>query len=211
MQKAFKEQAKNLAEITNEIGNPFFHESEELLVLDTLDVIEESVVTTICCVEKLGMEQYEAYNKSVIRDMNTSIHKVIKKNSLPLFKHPIPKTKNKHTEQIVMLKHDVELFSLLYIVMQHGEGDMATFLKHENHPYPTSLSDRGILILGKKSNLLSVLPAEAEKEAPVAFDVKVLHGAAIVYLLSTNGVSTFEDYASDVFILYIKKQLETSK
>ena len=55
MQKAFKEQAKNLAEITIEIGNSFLYESVELLVLDTQDVIEESVVTTIRCVEKLGM------------------------------------------------------------------------------------------------------------------------------------------------------------
>ena len=110
-----------------------------------------------------------------------------------------------------MLKHDVDLFSRLYIVMQHREGDMANFFKHENHPYPPSLSDRGKIRLGKKSDLLSVLPAEAEKEAPVAFDVKILDGAAIVHLLTTNGVNTFDDYANDVFIPYIKKQLETSK
>ena len=45
----------------------------------------------------------------------------------------------------------------------------------------------------------------------MAFDVKVLDSAAIVHLLSTNGVSTFDNYASDVFIPYIKKQLEDSK
>ena len=44
----------------------------------------------------------------------------------------------------------------------------------------------------------------------MAFDVQVLDSAAIVHLLSTNGVSTFDNYAS-VFIPYIKKQLETSK
>ena len=45
----------------------------------------------------------------------------------------------------------------------------------------------------------------------MAFDVKVLDIAAIVHLLSTNGVSTFDNYASDVLIPYIKKQLEASK
>ena len=40
----------------------------------------------------------------------TSIHEVIKKNSLPLFSHPTPKTKSKQAEQTTMLKHDVELF-----------------------------------------------------------------------------------------------------
>ena len=85
---------------------------------------------------------------------------------------------------------------------------MATFFKHENHHYSPSLSDRGRLRLGKKSDLLSVLPSEAEKEAPVAFDIKVLDGAAIIHLLSTNGVTTFDDYGGDAFISCIKKQLE---
>ena len=39
---------------------------------------------------------------------------------------------------------------------------MATFFKYENPPYPSSLSNRGKLWLGKKSDLLSVLPAEAK-------------------------------------------------
>ena len=110
-----------------------------------------------------------------------------------------------------MLKHDVDLFSRLHIVMQHREGDMANFFKHENHPYSPSPSDKGKIRLGKKSDLLSVLLAEAEKEAPVAFDVKILDGAAVVHLLTMNGFYTFDDYANDGFIPYIKKQLETSK
>ena len=205
MQKSFKEQAHN------EMGNPFLHDNAELVVLDTRDVLDESVVTTVRSVEKLGVDQYKIYHGSVITDRNISIHEAIKKNSLPLFSHPTQKTKSKQAEQTTMLKHNVELFSRLYIVTQHREGDMATFFKHENHPYPPSLSDRGKIRLGKKSDLLSVLPAEAEKEAPEAFDVKVLDGAAIVHLLPTNGVSTFNDYASNVFIPYIKKQLETSR
>ena len=43
------------------------------------------------------------------------------------------------------------------------------------------------------------------------FDVKILDGAAIVYLLPTNGVRTFDVYSSDVFIPYVKKQLNASK
>ena len=54
-------------------------------------------------------------------------------------------------------------FPQLYIVMQHRQGDMSTFFKHKNHHYPPSLPDRGKLKLGKKSDLLSVLPAKAVK------------------------------------------------
>ena len=75
---------------------------------------------------------------------------------------------------------------------------MANFFKYENHPYSPSLSDWGKLKLGKKSHLLSVLPREAEKEVPVVLDVKILDGIAIVHLLTTNGVNTFDDYANDV-------------
>ena len=107
-----------------------------------------------------------------------------------------------------MLKHDVDLFSRLYIVMQHREGDMRTFFGHENHPYPPSLFDRGKLRSTKKSDLLSILAQETESsEHFTSFDVKMLDGAAIVHLLPTT---TFDEYASDVFISYINKQLDTS-
>ena len=46
-----------------------------------------------------------------------------------------------------MLRHDVEVFSRLYIVMQHREGDMSTLFMHENHP---SLSDRWKIATGKE-------------------------------------------------------------
>ena len=76
---------------------------------------------------------------------------------------------------------DVDLFSRLYIVMQHREGDMGTFFGHENHPYPPSLFDRGKLRSTKKSDLLSILVQETESgEHFTSFDVKVLDGAAIV-------------------------------
>ena len=97
--------------------------------------------------------------------------------------------------------------------MQHREGDLNTFFQHENHPYPPSLSDRGKLQLGEKSELLNILlqESQAEKELPTSFDVKVLDGAAIVYLLSPTNATTFDEYASNVFIPYIKKQLDTSE
>ena len=67
-----------------------------LLALDTRDVVEEAVVTTICCVEKLGVEQCKAYvHKSVIKDWNTSIYEAIKMNSLQIFKHNIITSKAK--------------------------------------------------------------------------------------------------------------------
>ncbi len=172
-QKTFKEQAKNLIQSINEMGNPFLDETDELLALDTRNVINESVVNTVRTVEALGKQKYEAYTESV-KDRTSSIHDPIKKNSLPLFRCPTHKTKNKQTGKISMLKNDVELFSRLYIVMQHREGDMGTFLRHENHPYPPSLSIRGKMRSTQKSDLLGILVQETENETPTSFDFKYL-------------------------------------
>ena len=88
---------------------------------------------------------------------------------------------------------------------------MGTLFGHENHPYPPSLFDRGKLRSTKKSDLLCILAQETESsEHFTSFDVKVLDGAAIVHLLPTTNITTFDEYASDVFISYIKKQLDTS-
>lgn len=110
-----------------------------------------------------------------------------------------------------MLKDDVALFSRLYIVMQHRDGDMDTFFKHENHTYPPSLSDRGKLRQGKKSDLVDLLAPKTPEEPSSPFDVRVLDGAAVVHLLPVTGITTFDDYASGVFLPYITKQLQTSK
>lgn len=73
------------------MGNPFLDDTNELLMLDTRNVIDESVVKrqSIYTVESLGN------NESVIKDRTCSIHDSIKKNSLPLFRCPTPKTKKK--------------------------------------------------------------------------------------------------------------------
>ncbi len=53
----------------------------------------------------------------------------------------------------------------------------------------------------KKSDLLSILVKEMETqgmetEPPVSFDVKVLDGAAVVHLLPTTNITTFDEYAN---------------
>ncbi|KAG0726527.1 hypothetical protein GWK47_036344 [Chionoecetes opilio] len=113
------------------------------MALDTRNVIDHPVVNTVRTVEPVGKKQYETYKKSVLTDATHSIHDPFKKNKLPLFRSPTPKTKSKQVGQVSMLKDDVALFSRLYIVTQHRDGDLDTFFKHENHPYPPSWLKEG--------------------------------------------------------------------
>ena len=188
-QKTFKEQAQALVHTISVVSNPFLDDSHELLMLDTRNMMDESVVNTVRTVELVGRDQYNKYHKTVIKDHTHSIHEPIKKNSLPLFRCPTPKTKTKQAGQTSVLKDDA-LFSRLYVAMQHREGGMNTFFMQENHPYPPSLSDRGKLWLGKKSDLLTVLTQKTQHEPPSTFDVKVLDGTAVVHFLPASSVTT---------------------
>ena len=54
-QKTFKRQVLDLVQAVNEFGNPFLEDSPELLTLDTRNVMDESVIETVCTVQSLGM------------------------------------------------------------------------------------------------------------------------------------------------------------
>ena len=168
------------------------------------------MVDTVRKINSLGNYQYAKHCKEVLTDRTRSIHEPIKKNSLPLFSRPHPKAKSKAAGKTSLLKHDVALLSHLYVVLQHRTSYMSTFFRHENHPFPPSLSDDGKLHLGKKSDLLSIL-AEEGTNPPNCVDVKVLDGAAVVHLLSTTDVEAFDEYADRVFIPHIIKQLQNSR
>ena len=53
--------------------------------------------------------------------------------------------------------------------------------------------------------------AADQSEPPEAFGTKFLDGSAVVHFLSTAGAETFKDYANDVFLPYIKHQLENTE
>lgn len=164
-QKNFKQDALKLAQTITEMGNPFLNDSPELLTLDTCDVLNESVVSTVRTIEALGKQQFEDYMKAVVLDRTRSIHEQIKKNSLPLFGSSARKVKTKQSDKITTLKTDVDLFSRLYIVAQNREMDLDTFFMHENNPCPPSISDRGKLRQGTKSDLLTCLMKTIETES----------------------------------------------
>ena len=56
-----------------------------------------------------------------------------------------------------MLKEDVNLFSQLFISCQIKECDLEEFFQHENQAFPASLSDKGGLLSGQKSQLVNIL------------------------------------------------------
>lgn len=68
-QKTFQKQTVDLVQVIGEMGSPFKDDIPELLALDTRNVIDDSVVSTVRTVESVGKAQYCSYNKSVVTDL----------------------------------------------------------------------------------------------------------------------------------------------
>ena len=209
-QKAFQKQIQNLAVTISEMGNPFTDDSPELIALDTRDCANESVVTTVRTIEDIGSARYKEYVQKVITDKKVSINDPIKKNSLPLFKRQTPLLRSKTSEELSALKNDRNLFSRLYIASQHRDGNLEDFFKHENQPYPPSLSQFGRMRFGKKSDLLKCLEVSTQQSPPSTYDVKIFDGAAIVHALLPGTAITFSQYADKVFLSFLKTELSLS-
>ena len=102
------------------------------------------------------------------------------------------------------------LFSRLYIASQQRDGDLEEFFKHENQPYPPSLSEFGQLRFGKKSDLIACVNRESPPP-PESYDVKVFDGAAVVHALPVSSVSTFLEYADCTFLPFLQNHLRSTK
>lgn len=95
--------------------------------------------------------------------------------------------------------------------MRSREGDLKEFFAHEIQSFPPSLSDLGKLHLpNTKSDLLNCIGQPGLSDPPSTYECTVLDGGAIVHFLPTNLVNTFDEYADQVFIPYLSKQLQDS-
>ena len=212
VQTSFAKDVCSLISVMEELGNPFEEESTDVLILDSKEIADPAVVETIQNVQRLGQEQFQAFIKECLVDKSKSIHDVIHRNKLKLFKNMAKTNVSKGKKQLTSLKSDVGLFSRLYIGCQTRDGNLEEFFRHENQAYPPALSDCGNLYLGTKSDLLVCLEdlSETQSEVPVVSTV-VLDGGVIVQMLKpATAVKCFAEYASQIFIPYILSQFQNA-
>ena len=198
--------------VIEEMGSPFLENSDDLMVLDTRDILDTSVGETVRKAESLGKEQYQTFVEERFGQAKIPITNVIPKNKLALFSRPPAKCPSKQKMQVAALKNDCGLFSRLYVSCQTRDGDLDTFFTHENQAAPPSLSVGGKLRLGTKADLLHCLDLEEKQSvnAPIV-DVKLFDGAAIVQMLKPGTAKTFQEYADMVFVSYMSTQLATAQ
>ena len=206
-QKTFKKQVNNLVDVIRTMGNPFLDDFPELVTLDSRDCMDDAVAEAVVNLEQLGKKQYQDFVKAVIKDRTISITNPIKKNKLPLYGKRPSRAKSKQSKTITALQNNVALFAQLYIAMQSRDADLEEFFSHEIQAFPPSLSEFGNLRLpNAKSELMKCIAQPQQPEPPPKFDCRICDGAVIVHCLPVTGAITFDDYADNVFIPYLRGQ-----
>lgn len=117
-QKTFQREVNNLCVVVRRIGNPFLDDFSELVMIDSRDCADVSVIETIKKLDKIGKDKYTKYVNEVIKNRTRSIQDPIKKNSLPLFQKNLKKTTSKKGKKITLLQSNLNLFAQLYVALQ---------------------------------------------------------------------------------------------
>ena len=208
-QQRFSTQVLNLVKIISDFGNPFLEQSQDLLVLDTRNVMPENAINTVNNIENIGMNLFRQYFEHRLTSRNKSLFDPISKNKLPIFSRATTKIISKDNSEVVSLKKNCQLFSQLYISCQVRDGNLEEFFHHENQTFPPALSKDGTARSGTKLNLLTCLEEIhiSTQDIPVV-DCVIHDGPAIVNILSPAGCATFQDYASKIFFPFVNRQLD---
>ena len=211
IQKSFDKDVRSLVSVFEELGNPFLEETTDILVIDTKEIASSSVAHSVQNVQKVGKEALESFVQERLIERKKPLNDVLSRNKLPLFSSSSAKVQPKDKQKVASLKNDVQLFSRLYIACQTREGNLYDFFRHENQPYPPSLSQAGKLRTGTKSDLLQCFEemTPPSTQAPEVTCV-ILDGAAIVQMLNPGTVKTFGEYAKEVFIPFVLSQYKSA-
>ena len=209
VQAAFMKDVRTLIAVFQEMGNPFLENTQDLLVLDTRDIMETPVAETVRRIESLGEKQYTKFVEERLELCTKPVTDTLPKNKLPLFSWSQTKTQLKQQMQLAAVKSDCSLFSRLYIGCQSRDGDLDQFFSHENQAAPPALSTGGKLRLAVKADLLHCLESDqTETTSPPVVDAPILDGAATVQMLKHVAAKIFQEYVNIVFAPYISTQLE---
>ncbi|VDI78635.1 Hypothetical predicted protein [Mytilus galloprovincialis] len=116
-QKAFVKQVIAFTATIEKMGNSFLEESEDILVLDTRDIVDPKVANTVRNIEQIGNDKYHEYVRERLGKRTTPLSDPIKQNKLHLFSRQELRSDSNEKRQISSLKQS-SLFAKLYVSCQ---------------------------------------------------------------------------------------------
>ena len=121
------------------------------------------------------------------------ILEVVMLNNIHLFNTPHKRQRTNTSGLVSSLKSQTATFvsSRLHVASQFRDGNLNEFFSHENQPCPPSLSVRGKLKLGTKSDIVRCIEDAPEEQDDTSVDVVVLDVLPILYELKPAVAGTF--------------------
>ena len=122
VQSAFLKYVQYLTVVIQVMDDQLLEERNDLLVIDVVQ------------------NQYSKFVDKLLSKYVTTVTDPLPKNKRPLFSYPAVKGPSKGSLQLLPMKSDCNIFSLLYLACQARDGDVNKFVCRGSHPCPLSLS-----------------------------------------------------------------------
>jgi len=147
VQSAFVKDIQSIVSVTEDFGNPFEEESQDLLVLDTKKIAPPAAVDALHCAHEMGQLPRTAGGENDILRRCHHRHK--------LWPASESSGERRKPDQVTEERRQSHL-SVVYRC-QNRDGNPKEFFQHENQACPPALSDGGGIRQGAKSDLLTCL------------------------------------------------------
>ena len=187
--------------VLEEMGNQFLEHSQDLLVIDTKDIMDTQVAEAASKIDILGEEQYTKFAMDVTERLEQS-----------LFSRPPVRIKSKQKAQLAALKNDCSLFRELTFPVKHEmETSTVSLLMKSRQPHQLCHLEEKCVLELKQIYILRCLESYLhENDSVPVMDATILDGAAVVQMLNPGTSRTLQEYGERVFAPYICAQLEKS-
>ena len=215
-QNKFLNHLKALCNLVKEgtVINPFKETGPELITLDTGEVMDPAIADCLRKAPNIGKAMFTEFVSNRIEKASKPLSDVIPRAKLFTFNNRPPADLKKGVDKLGSAKLNAALITKLFISLQaRPDADIIEFFKHENQREPPSLSDRGKLRSGTKSDILGCLPGMprpgrslASKEASVI----VLDMAAVIHIIKPQRASVFGEYTQMHLLPYLHSQMTDS-
>ena len=152
LQVKFCKDELSFVDVVVHMGNPFIATRQELVALDTQNVMEQVVVTSLSQIHAVRQALHAAYVTERLEKASVPISDTIMftfaNNMFTFANRPDPKRKGKKDN--CTQKQNMTLITQLFLSLQsRRDADMMDFFRFENQREPPSLADQGSLRAGQ--------------------------------------------------------------
>lgn len=206
-QSDYKSDVIALVDAFEQLGNLFLEYSGELLDLDQPIFMPPDVVDNVRNVKDFGLQLFTAFLNKRVSSQEEAFTAPIHKSSLKLFKVSLSEPRRK--SEVSVIKDQQAKNTDILLAANSGRSIDYVF-SHESSAFPPSLTRKGSMYHGDKSEILDcIVPADLDNHRP-ATTAGMLDGAVLIQMIRPGSNVTIEDYFTDKFVPYILSWFETN-